>query len=372
MKKPWILLLSFAIPLLLIGTCCGIFWLSPYGQDIRRIRLQEAAMQTPEVYKPIAEDLALYCQSTDQEFRSWDPDWLPQSIRRQTPRAGELRPDGAHVEMGGGFHHYGYDLVRDDAASSEEEMKWDLHFYSESGIERLLHSVRLPRDQKLPIEARVAPVLHYYDKRIASKRREASNYQNKVYPLVRLDHCELARETCRDALKPCWKHWWPRLTLALMTPAEDGENVAIQAFRDWVAKRPTYSRYFYLSYYYTVMGNSEHACEAIRNSLERPLNTVGDDRDSVNCWSMGYYMVTWARQFGCNDTALALCEKMIDANPSDNHLADTFAAMRAQLKAELADGDSDNTQPLPVPQDPGESRPFGQMDVDELRACAGQ
>jgi len=102
---------------------------------------------TPEVYTPVGETLALYCQSypllqslhkqDDSSYIWLDGAWIP-DVLNTVPRLGRgygyitlFGEDGLDVELGGGFYHYGYLLERDTQASTALTNVWQLYFKSE-------------------------------------------------------------------------------------------------------------------------------------------------------------------------------------------------------------------------------------------------
>ncbi len=80
-----------------------------------QIDLNEAQLKQPKVYEPVAQTLALYCQSDQNfipEYLSYA--WLPEELNAIGHGNGRVQPKNAFIEMGGGFHHFGYSLKRNE------------------------------------------------------------------------------------------------------------------------------------------------------------------------------------------------------------------------------------------------------------------
>jgi hypothetical protein len=98
------------------------------GQLARQIQAQIAAAESKvtalAAYEPAAKSLALLCQSDPFFFRDEPPlapAWTPPEVLKLGPTWVTITPDGAHVEFGGGFHHFGYELKRDNAADNDKQ-----------------------------------------------------------------------------------------------------------------------------------------------------------------------------------------------------------------------------------------------------------
>ncbi|MCL1920103.1 MAG: hypothetical protein FWG50_03350 [Kiritimatiellaeota bacterium] len=73
----------------------------------------ESHMRKPEVYEPVGEALALYCQSYPllQEIFGTGPVYLDTAWLPENLSSFSIREDAAYVIMGGGFYHWGYHLL---------------------------------------------------------------------------------------------------------------------------------------------------------------------------------------------------------------------------------------------------------------------
>jgi hypothetical protein len=117
--------------------------------DMRRIGKIEKELQKSAVYEPVGETLALCCQSDDNKNEI--DNWVPIELKEFAMGPGwtSIDPDAALVELGGGFHHFGYRLELDKRASSLETNVWLLYFESEDRPDSLLETFSLPTSTKM-------------------------------------------------------------------------------------------------------------------------------------------------------------------------------------------------------------------------------
>src|ERR1051326_5713126 len=125
----WILLVAAAVALLVILLSTPFFgiWL-----QVRQIRAEEQTLSQAPGAQAAGHDLALLCQ-TCRLHPDWfegepplAPAWTPASVRKFGPTWVHIYPDGARVEYGGGFHHFGYFVGLNAAESTEETGVWTI------------------------------------------------------------------------------------------------------------------------------------------------------------------------------------------------------------------------------------------------------
>jgi len=113
------------------------------------IHKMEAQVQNPDVYLSVGEVLAMYCQSYPLLHKWFDRGeegygvflWqtgLPTEAysKAVVPSWIIINQDGANVEFGAGFHHFGYELELDWLASTAFTNVWKLYWYSEDRYEK--------------------------------------------------------------------------------------------------------------------------------------------------------------------------------------------------------------------------------------------
>jgi hypothetical protein len=112
------IILAAVAALALFFTPLGMFVMIPI--QMTRIHRQEIRMQQPEIYVPLATNLALYCQSVDQLQLTnvIGASRLPQPLPALGSPWGMFYTNYAHIEFGGGFYHYGYRILLDGEGSN--------------------------------------------------------------------------------------------------------------------------------------------------------------------------------------------------------------------------------------------------------------
>ncbi|HEY1788762.1 MAG TPA: hypothetical protein VGJ73_11425, partial [Verrucomicrobiae bacterium] len=248
-----ILILAFAMPSFVM--IIGIF-LSMQG-----IRGVEKQMKRPAVYESLATNLALYCQSisslklTDEVGSAY----LPQPIPQLNEDAyGRFDSDRSLIEFGGGFYHYGYLLLLAPNAFSLYTNYWELYFQSEGSPNLSLVRFALPASARIPLTDFESNVLSEYSRRIAADPANLDFHKGRVRFLLNYEP-DRVRQACLDAIKDIPNGWWPRLTLALWDSGDGKFTDASKAFVEFVEKKPSYSRYIYLAWFYQTIDHPDDA-----------------------------------------------------------------------------------------------------------------
>lgn len=128
--------------LLVVGGIAYFFLSIKWDFDAR-----EAKVTVAEAYEPAATVLAKLCQSDSRHHADqfFYPAWMPLEIKRLDPHGVFINADGARIEFGGGFHHYGYELTRDETRSTGDLNVWILNFYTERNGSRTLYTFTLDK-----------------------------------------------------------------------------------------------------------------------------------------------------------------------------------------------------------------------------------
>jgi hypothetical protein len=116
------------------------------------IRQDEIYLKRSEVYSPVGQVLALYCQS-DQKLlpEILDKTWFPAAqVGRFRHCWGTVNPSEASLEFGGGLHHFGYRLTLDAQKSLPGTKLWHLFFYSDDMPDMPLQTIIMPSLQRIP------------------------------------------------------------------------------------------------------------------------------------------------------------------------------------------------------------------------------
>lgn len=286
---------------------------SPIGGiflGLAQISWMESALQRPSVYEPVANRLALYCQSDRSAFPHYlTSAWFPKELRDLGYGMGTVDDTSARVELGGGFHHFGYNLALDASSSSNTTNVWQLWFYSESGGNKLLTTVSLPTSKQLAPEETMKLVAEGYDDRIAAGSESRREYQEKIQMYLRFDAVAPARESCREMLQQSPDNWWAVLVNALLAASlktdAEGERLII----DWVNKEPNFFRYLDLAYYYELTNQPAKAAAAAQEAIRFNANTEWGH--GGNSEYRGYTAAMYLYESGRYTECEQLCEKLI-------------------------------------------------------------
>lgn len=327
------------------------------------IRKSESAMRDPKVYEPVAQTLALYCQS-DQSFfpQHLDYAWLPPELNAIGHGRASVSTNYAHVEMGGGFHHFGYRLALDSGASSPGTNVWQLHMYSEGSQDRHLKALHVGVNRRFPPDELLARVIAGFDKQIDSKPDDERAHQGKIQAYLRFDQVRQAREACRSMLKAMPNDWWPVLVNALILAEEDSPDKAEKTISQWVEKDKNFFRFMDLAYFHQLTGSAGKAADAMRQSTGYSGNTPWGH--GGNAEHRGYTAAMFAYQTGEYDTVVQLCDHLLGVKINGDYAKAGLRELReAAVKAKQS---PDNTPPVKLAEGIGPFDPFEEVDIERL------
>jgi tetratricopeptide (TPR) repeat protein len=201
----------------------------------------------------------------------------------------------------GGFYHLGYHLNLDENASTEKESVWNLTMIIESG-DKYLCTVRLDKTNPFTLDNLIETAVAGYD----SNPQQA---HNKIIFLLVFDRPEMAYQACKELTEKYPKDWWPRLTLAFMDAAKTNPNKAGDDFAAWVEKYPSFSHYYYLSFFYEKQDDLQKACDMIEKSLEYPIKEEADDSPGARTvYSYASKSIAITLKNNKPDLALRICD----------------------------------------------------------------
>lgn len=299
--------------ILVLAVGIGVVLLSPIGyilSAIIQVKGMELALRQPGVYQPVATRLALYCQSDQDLFpKHLTSAWLPDELNAIRHGRATIEATSAHIEMGGGFHHFGYHLFLDPSASDETTHVWNLNFYSEGAGEKRLTTVSLPKTQRLAPDEIVSMVTGAYDRQIADTPDNLRLYQDKIQIHLRFDQVEAARQACRDMLERLPDDWWSVLVNALLTDALGQRAEAEKLIVEWVNKSPNFFRYLDLAYFYQLTNQPKQAAGAVKAAIEYDANTRWGH--GGNSEYRGYTAAMYLYESGNYAECEQLCEKLL-------------------------------------------------------------
>lgn len=354
----------FGTVFLLAAAIATIVLLSPVGHvilGVGQIMRMEWAMRQPNVYGPVAKRLALYCQSDLQPFPDQLTDaWFPSELRALGHGWGSIDSTSAHIEMGGGFHHFGYSLSLDPAASNATTNVWNLQMYSESSGRSNLTTVSLPKDKRLTPDEIMTLVAEGYNAQIAATPEKRRAYQEKIQMYLRFNRTAVARKTCRAMLEEMADDWWAMLVNSLLDASLGADGKAEQSIIDWVNKDRNYFRYLDLACFYQLTDQPARACDAIEQAVAFDANTEWGH--GGNSEYRGYTAAMYAYESGNYAQCEQLCEKLLDVTINGNFAKRGLKALRRAAqnarRGDIADVEWDDAI---LPFDPFES-----IDIEKL------
>jgi hypothetical protein len=311
-----------AVPV--VGTLMGIAAVEKEHEKNR------AHMRSPEVSNEAARALALQCQSVTEEISDHanGQAWLPKVVRECHPAYGELGPKGAHFEMHGGFDHYGYDLQKDETASTKTHNKWDLWFYTEQSRTKLC-SVVLGVDEKIPLEELIANAVAEYDRLIADDTTDVGIYKAKIMFLLGFKKLDAALATCIDAEVAVPTHWLPRYTAAHLGARLGKLDASAKEFSDWVHANPDYPHFVYLFLFHMREGKTPEALAAIREAIAQPF--VETPTAAYNKYYLGCACAVFALSQGDAELAGKVCDRMESSGTIEPYWRGEVSRIRAAV-----------------------------------------
>jgi tetratricopeptide (TPR) repeat protein len=313
----------------------------------------EANLQKSELYEPVAETLILYCQSDPKFFpRELGPVWFPEALGKQGGFWAMVTPESAHIEFGGGFYHFGYSLQRGE--STPEKNVWRLFLQTDRSGETPLCTKSVPSTNRLSAEELLARVLPAYDKLLAQHPLSEEAYQEKISFLLRLNRAAEARATCKAMREKLPENWWANIVCALAIAAEKSDDEAERFLSAWAKKKPTFSRYLDLAYYFQLRGQPKRAAAAMMKATQYVA-----DRDEGHLYNLrfrGYSAALYAFRTGEYQAATRICNKLLETDAYKQYatqaLRDLRAAAETRAKGEQVDftpakelGEDDSIRP---------------------------
>ena len=198
-----------------------------------QIKITEGKLQKPEIYRPVAERLAIYCQSDQSLFpQILSYAWLPSEISSLGQPWCEVTTNGASVEFGGGFYHFGYGLELNQAASDTRTNVWNLFLVREESPDKPLMSLWLATTQHVTSGDLEKLVSASFDQLI--KDGQPEGYVGKVMLQLRFGQTAQAAATCEDWMKARPDSWKARLTYAHIRCRLGEIEPADTQFSKWV------------------------------------------------------------------------------------------------------------------------------------------
>jgi tetratricopeptide (TPR) repeat protein len=330
--------------------------------SMNHVRRIEARMQQADVYLPVATNLALYCQSSEslRLTNMVGALRLPQPLPSLGSPWASFATNYAHVEFGGGFYHYGYQVQLDEKASSLRSNVWQLYLCREGQDQKLLHRFVLPPSARVAVSALASNSIAECDRRIAKSPGDFDLHKAKI--AILLEYCpNEIRAACMDAVDKLPEHWWPRLTLALVDTGRGNAESASRELKRFVEAKPSYSRYIYLAYYYQITGKPSEAAKAIEKAITFPIVDLEDDQNNAEC--RGYSAGLYAYRNHEYTTVVKLCNALLPIKQNGDYAKAALRDLRSAAESAVAGSDA--------PFSPSDAilgfDPYEKIDINALR-----
>ena len=360
-KKP------ITIGCLIAAGVLAILILNPIGCSILgvfmgmgHIRKMESAMASPRVYEPVGQRLALYCQSDQSLFPGYmGYAWLPRELNALGDGWTSVNADSAHVEMGGGFHHFGYNLVLHPETSTTGTNVWELYLYSEGSRDRHLQTIPVPVSERLTPDALVQKVVEGFEERLSKKPEDERAHQGKIQTYLRFNKVAEARRACADMLKAMPDNWWAVLVNALLAD-EYSLGHGKELITEWVKKDENFFRYMDLAYFCLLTGQPREAAQAIVKATEFNASTMWGE--GGNSEFRGYTVAMCAYRAGNYDAVIALCDHLLPVRINGDYAKGGLRELKeASQKAKEGNAPDVTWASGILPFDP-----FEDVDIDKL------
>ena len=277
----------------------------------RNISRKEGMLQKPSVFEPTAEALALYCQSSPEFF----PDdlsyaWMPPEMADVGGYPWvTVSTNGASVEMGGGFYHFGYELNMDTERSNGQTNVWVLCFYSEGSGQKRLTEVALPKTRQLTQQELITRVIAGFDHRLKVFPTDNEAFKGKVQFFLHFGEMERAKTACMRWAEASPDYWMPHSTLAHIRSRMNEAEVAQADYTAWTSSHTNFSNYICLFLFNMREGRDSEALVAIKQALAQPF--VETPNSDGSKFYLGHNGAIFAFSQGEYDLALDMCEKML-------------------------------------------------------------
>lgn len=352
-----------------VTVVAGVLLLTPIGRvfiSVVLFRWQvqnlEAAVTAPGGYEPAAVALAKLCQSDPSLFSDHDvfrPAWSPPELTALKPSSVDVDPDGARVEFGGGFHHFGYILSLDKESSTDAANMWVLSFYSEGAKGRMLQRFSLDKSERLSPTEFVDRCMAEYHRRASDRGKfDDRDVRARLKLLLKHEQDQLAVDSVRD-FAARYDHDWPDQLLVFLIDVRREGVAARQRLEAWAEKEQNFSRWLLAAYAYDHVGDMPAAERCVRRAVAFPpddpswLRTHARHRGAPMCIRL--------YEAGRYEACVMLCDSLLGYAGARKHLEPELKTIRDRARHAAQ---SSEAPPVRLLQDPFD--PFETVDVAVL------
>ena len=362
---------------IVLALLVGFFWVLPrvlFHEFYRKA----AKLTSNAVAQAAGRDMAQLCQ-TCREHPEWfseepafSPAWTPPSVLKFNPTWVKVRPEGARVEFGGGFHHFGYWLgLESPPAENSPTTTWILNFYSEDSQNRKLDRFIVTPDDRLTEEQFVARTMAELDRRIAAGHDAHVSGSDDAFASVQrckfaIKHKQIPRlqQAIRDTARKNPDAWRDVLLAYVIDFPADPEGAAAR-LRQWANSKGDFSAWLMAAYAFDKVGELDAAEEAVQQACKFPANDP--PWASMHARARGYSMCRRLYLSGRCESCLALCENLLAYGGCGDYMANSIREIRDACRSARTTSAPATTSAVEN-GDPHDFDPFAGIDISSLRA----
>lgn len=334
-----------------IGIAVGLFMIWGGYRFIGDLLLSGGAVRakTSEITSPAtatlaATEIARLCQSDPSLYKDeppFPPAWAPPVILAMNPMWFEIEETTARVEFGGGFHHFGYTLARDDARSTSSTNVWILNHYDEVAGTRELCRVELRKDDRVEPEEFVARAMTEYGRRMSTYPRN-DDVIDRIRFLFKHTNRQTVVQSIRDFATRHADDWLDQILCYVVDHKSNLESST--RLEDWAKGRDGFSSWIVVAYAYAATNEPARMEDTVLKALRFPP----DDPSWISMHARARSVMICINLFqaGRYDTCSKLCSALLDYTGANTHLADEINRIRIAASRVIA-GENPTTISLP-------------------------
>jgi hypothetical protein len=249
------------------------------------IGAHEDALRSRANAEPAGRALAVLCETCKDHpdwFENeppWAPAWTPAAVLALRPQSVDIGPEGAGVEFGGGFHHFGYGLTRDQQAPKVAgRTAWVLNFGREDVGSEVVARFDLPTGNKLSEQQFIDQTMAEFDRRIAANYDARISGSPSAFPTIQ--RCQFAikhhvierlRQAIRESARKNPQDWRDTLLVYVMDREVD-PAVAPARLRQWAASMADFSGWHLAAVAFDSTGDLDAAEDAVKEACRFPAD----------------------------------------------------------------------------------------------------
>jgi tetratricopeptide (TPR) repeat protein len=287
-------------------------WANQINQIRNQIVSAEGKVTNKPAYQPAARALALLCQSDPFFFLDeppLTPAWTPPEILKLGPTWVHIDKDGASVEFGGGFHHFGYQLKRKPQRDTATQNCWVLDFYSEDNPTKRLTTFSVNKTDHIERTEFINRALAEFERRAALLQANSKTVPERIVFLLKFDEAQKARDSIHHCATASANDWMDQM-LAYIVDHRVNPAGAAKQLDAWAAKMNDFSAWLYAAYTYGITDNAGDLDRCAQSALKFHVNDP--DWCDGNARYRGVSVCIQLLRAKRYNTCAALCDTLMD------------------------------------------------------------